>query len=87
MPLRPLRRVHWLQSRHQTRACVPPPPPNPPKVADRSFESGDAAAAQEYLVRMPDRVRKLAERANARRSKAKPAAVQFSWIFDRPMMV
>jgi acyl-[acyl-carrier-protein] desaturase len=36
---------------------------------------------------MPDRVRKLAERAAARKSKAKPAQVQFSWIFNRPMTV
>lgn len=58
-----------------------------PQVADRSFTSGEAAAAQEYLLKMPDRVRKLAERANARKGKATPAAVQFSWVFNRQLSV
>ncbi|KIZ00474.1 acyl-carrier-protein desaturase [Monoraphidium neglectum] len=57
------------------------------KVADRSHESGDAAEAQEYLVKLPDRIRKLSERAAARKSKAKTAKTQFSWIFNRTLDV
>ncbi|KIY98647.1 acyl-carrier-protein desaturase [Monoraphidium neglectum] len=57
------------------------------KVADRSHESGDAAEAQEYLVKLPDRIRKLAERTAARRTKAKPLEASFSWIFDRPLTI
>jgi len=52
------------------------------EVAGRSGLSGEAAAAQEYLVKLPDRIRKLTERSNARR-KAAPPTVGFSWIFDR----
>jgi hypothetical protein len=73
------------------------PSPNPvaannpvsatPQVADRSHESGDAAEAQEYLVKLPDRIRKLAERTAARRTKAKPLEASFSWIFDRPLTI
>jgi acyl-[acyl-carrier-protein] desaturase len=57
------------------------------RVSERSFESGDAAAAQEYLVKMPDRVRRLAERAAARKAKAPSAQVQFSWVFNRSIGV
>lgn len=57
------------------------------RVGERSHQSGDAAAAQEYLMKMPDRVRRLAERAAARKSKVKPVQVQFSWIFDRSLNV
>lgn len=49
--------------------------------------SGDAAGAQEYLVKLPERIRKLAERAGARKvAKAKTANAThatFSWIFGR----
>ena len=57
------------------------------RVAERSFEGGDAAEAQDYLVRMPDRVRKLAERAAARKAKGKSVQAQFSWIFNREVPV
>ncbi|KAI8463447.1 MAG: stearoyl-ACP-desaturase [Monoraphidium minutum] len=57
------------------------------KVADRNHTSGDAAAAQEYLVKLPDRIRKLAERSNARKSKVKPVRAQFSWVFNRAVDV
>ncbi len=58
------------------------------KVGDRNHESGEAAAAQEYLMKMPDRVRRLAERAAARKTKAgKTAKAQFSWIFNRTVDV
>lgn len=62
-------------------------PPSAAQVADRSFESGEAAEAQDYLIKMPDRIRKLSERAAARKSKAKRVDVQFSWIFNRKLSV
>ncbi|PNH12045.1 Acyl-[acyl-carrier-protein] desaturase, chloroplastic [Tetrabaena socialis] len=52
-------------------------------VANRSGLSGEAAAAQEYVVKLPDRIRKLAERASARKAKTKVVHSPFSWIFDR----
>lgn len=51
------------------------------EVAERKGLSGEAAEAQEYLVKLPDRIRKLAERANARKRKGQVSA--FSWIFNR----
>lgn len=47
------------------------------------FTSGTAAESQEYVMKLPERIRKLAERASARKAKAKKVDVQFSWIFDR----
>lgn len=49
--------------------------------------NGDAAQAQEYLMKLPSRFRKLSERAAARKAKARPANVQFSWIFNREVAV
>lgn len=51
------------------------------KVAQVQDLSGDAAEAQEYLVKLPDRIRKLTERANARKKKGQTS--NFSWIFNR----
>lgn len=34
------------------------------KIPERQGLSGEAAEAQEYIMRLPDRIRKLAERAN-----------------------
>lgn len=49
--------------------------------------SGDAAAAQEYVCNLPARIRKLAERAGARKKKSAIAAgetaANFSWVFNR----
>ncbi len=47
--------------------------------------SGEAAEAQEYLVKLPDRIRKLAERANARKKKGSTST--FSWIFNREVVL
>lgn len=45
---------------------------------------GQAAEAQEYLVGLPNRIRKLAERSAARKAKAaKVTHATFSWIFGR----
>ena len=51
------------------------------EVPKRAGLSGEAAEAQEYLVKLPDRIRKLTERANARKKKG--ASASFSWIFNR----
>lgn len=56
------------------------------EVADVSGLGGEAAADQEYLMKLPNRIRKLAERAASRKAKAeKHKEVQFSWIYDRPL--
>jgi len=54
-------------------------------VAKREGLSGEAAEAQEYLVKLPDRIRKLAERAQARKKKGMTA--NFSWIFNREVVL
>jgi hypothetical protein len=56
-------------------------------IAERSFGSGEAAEAQEYLVKLPDRIRKLSERAAARRAKASHPKSNFSWVFDRTVQL
>lgn len=55
-------------------------------IANRSV-SGEAAEAQEYLMSLPERFRKLAERATARRAKAKPVDVSFSWLYGRSVQI
>lgn len=76
---RPLCRVHAGETQsaasHPT-LCPPPPPPLPPRPG-----------TQEYLMNLPGRFRKLSERAAARKAKAKPVRVQFSWIFNREVSV
>ncbi|GFH09103.1 stearoyl-ACP-desaturase, partial [Haematococcus lacustris] len=47
--------------------------------------SGEAAEAQEYLVKLPDRIRKLAERSQVRKKKGLTA--NFSWIFNREVVL
>lgn len=43
-----------------------------------------ACEAADYLIKLPDRIRKLTERAAARKAKAsKGATSKFSWVFDR----
>lgn len=54
--------------------------------------SGDAAAAQEYVCKLPPRIRKLAERAASRKKAAQKKAgesnrEQFSWIFNREVQL
>uniref|UniRef100_A0A061R077 Plastid acyl-acp desaturase n=2 Tax=Tetraselmis sp. GSL018 TaxID=582737 RepID=A0A061R077_9CHLO len=56
------------------------------EVPSREGLSAEAAKEQEYLCKLPARIRKLAERTEARRAKAgKPKQVKFSWIYDRPL--
>eukprot|EP00892_Ulva_mutabilis_P009159 jgi/Ulvmu1/6615/UM003_0252.1 len=54
-------------------------------IAERSGLSGEAAKAQGYLVKLPDRIDRLSERAMARKSKGEPATGKFSWVYDRPV--
>lgn len=49
--------------------------------------TGDAAEAQEYLMKLPDRIRKLSERAAARKAKGPKNEVNFSWIFNKPLEI
>lgn len=56
------------------------------EIEDRNL-SGDAAKAQEYVCKLPTRIRRLAERAGDRKKKAATAAgiasAEFSWVFNR----
>jgi acyl-[acyl-carrier-protein] desaturase len=56
-------------------------------IEKKSVTSGEAAEAQEFLVKQPERIRKLANFAKkkADAAKAKQGAVHenFSWIFGR----
>lgn len=47
----------------------------------------DAEEAQQYLCKLPDRIRKLAERSEARKSKQKKKPVPFSWIYGRELTI
>ena len=49
--------------------------------------SGDAAEAQEYLMKLPARIRKLSERVGARKAKLPKKEVSFSWIFDNKLAI
>ncbi|KAJ9514699.1 hypothetical protein QJQ45_028422 [Haematococcus lacustris] len=59
------------------------------RIAERQARddglSGEAAEAQEYLVKLPDRIRKLAERSQVRKKKGLTA--NFSWIFNREVVL
>jgi acyl-[acyl-carrier-protein] desaturase len=56
------------------------------RIADRTFK-GDAGKSQEYILKLPDRIRKLAEMAEKRkkRSTATREPARISWIFNRPV--
>lgn len=51
------------------------------KVEERTGLTGEAAEAQEFVLKMPARIRKLAERQEARKKKGTTA--DFSWVFNR----
>ena len=52
-------------------------------IGDLNCESGEAAEAQEYLMKQPARIRKLAEFGARKSAKKEPVAESFSWIFGR----
>jgi acyl-[acyl-carrier-protein] desaturase len=54
--------------------------------------TGEAAEAQQLLMAQPARIRRMAEvavtrRKRASRPEAPPVTQQFSWVFDRPVLV
>jgi acyl-[acyl-carrier-protein] desaturase len=58
------------------------------RLGDRSFATGEGAAAQEYLMSLPDRIRRLAAAAERRKKKknAPLREAKISWIYHRPVM-
>lgn len=57
------------------------------ELAGLSGLNGEAAAAQEYLIKLPNRIRSLSERAAARKAKAKQQKANFSWVFGREVLL
>ncbi|TVU31289.1 hypothetical protein EJB05_22970, partial [Eragrostis curvula] len=51
--------------------------------------SGDGRRARDYLCALPQKIRRMEEKARDRAAKAgkKPTPVPISWIFDRPISV
>lgn len=49
--------------------------------------SPEARKAQEFLGKLPPRLKKLAERAADKVKKAGPKETGFSWVFDRPVQL
>merc|ERR1711990_703692 len=57
------------------------------KIADLDDLSGDAAEAQEYLMKQPARIRRLADFAAAKAKKKEAQEEAFSWIFGRKVPI
>ena len=53
------------------------------KIADVQGLSGEAAEAQEYLMKQPARIRRLTEFAAKKAAKKESVKESFSWIFGR----
>jgi acyl-[acyl-carrier-protein] desaturase len=53
------------------------------ELADRSFTKGTSLEAQEYLMTLPDRIRRLAKAAARRKAKKGVKEAQISWIYNR----
>lgn len=45
--------------------------------------SSEAQQAQEYVCKLPPRIRRLADRTLMRKEKGKKREVPFTWIYDR----
>ncbi|OUS49534.1 fatty acid desaturase [Ostreococcus tauri] len=56
-------------------------------IANITGLNGEAAAAQEYLMKQPSRIRKLVAFAEKRAAKKGPVKETFSWIHDRPVEI
>eukprot|EP00747_Dinoflagellata_sp_TGD_P142147 gnl/TRDRNA2_/TRDRNA2_176208_c0_seq5.p1 gnl/TRDRNA2_/TRDRNA2_176208_c0~~gnl/TRDRNA2_/TRDRNA2_176208_c0_seq5.p1 ORF type:complete len:454 (+),score=88.95 gnl/TRDRNA2_/TRDRNA2_176208_c0_seq5:65-1426(+) len=52
------------------------------KIAEKTFK-GDAGKSQEYVLGLPNRIRKLAEMAEKRKQKRELSDSPISWIFNR----
>lgn len=57
------------------------------EIADVEGLSGEAAEAQEYLMKQPARIRRLADFAAAKAKKKEPIEESFSWIFGRKVTI
>ena len=57
------------------------------EIAGRDFKTGEAAENQEYVMKLPERIRKLSERAAARAAKQPKKPVKFSWINKRELVI
>ena len=57
------------------------------KIADLDGLSGEAAEAQEYLMKQPARIRRLADFAAAKAKKKEAQEEAFSWIFGRKVSI
>ncbi|KAL6878161.1 hypothetical protein ACP4OV_012331 [Aristida adscensionis] len=49
--------------------------------------SGEGRRAQEYVCGLPPKLRRMEELAHRRAARSEPAMLQFSWIFDRSVLV
>ncbi|XP_010530233.1 PREDICTED: stearoyl-[acyl-carrier-protein] 9-desaturase 6, chloroplastic [Tarenaya hassleriana] len=49
--------------------------------------TAEARGAQEFVCGLPQRIRRLQERADERAKKMEPRGVRFSWIFDKQVML
>jgi len=57
---------------------------NVPRVTGLNAEG---LQAQEYLCKLPDRFKKLADRKSAKQAKGSRSDVAFSWLYDRKLAV
>ena len=57
------------------------------RVAELAGLSGEGRRSQEYVCGLPPKIRRMAELAQQRAARSESRTIQFSWIFDRPVMV
>lgn len=57
------------------------------RVSEITGLNGEGAGAQEYLMKLPERIRKLSERAAARKAKVVQPEIKFSWVSNRPVLL
>lgn len=57
------------------------------RVEERVGLSSEAQKAQDFLCKLPPRIRKLAERDQSIKAKRGPRTAQFSWIFNREVQL
>ncbi|KAM0848712.1 hypothetical protein ACQ4PT_054205 [Festuca glaucescens] len=57
------------------------------RVADLAGLSGEGRRAQEYVCRLPPKIRRMEELAHQRTARSELRPASFSWIFDRHVMV
>lgn len=57
------------------------------KVETMQGLNDEGRRAQEYVCKLPPRIRKLADRVQAQKAKSGPKSVKMSWIFNREVAV